>query len=335
MNFSLQGLRYFVAVAEEGSVTGAARRLYISQPSVSGAIGQLETTLGQQLFVRRPARGLILAPAGERLLPEARALLAQAEEFQAIARALGAELRGTLRTACFVNLAPAYFADLLAGFQCRHPGITIKFREGDQEEILGGIRSGLFELALTFDLGDLEEFELTVLAEIPPCAVLSEAHPLAREASVSLRALAPEPLILMDLPHSRDYFLSLFQGLDVRPNLRYLTTSFEMVRALAGNNLGYGLLNLIPKSSVTYDGTAVRAVPIAESMRPLRIICARLPQMPLRRISRAFLDFTRDYFAAAAAVQRQGCGACFRSATSCAATEEELASEPEVSQQKL
>ncbi len=323
MNLSLQGLRYFVTVAEEASVTGAARRLYVSQPSVSAAICHLEATLSQQLFVRKPSRGVILTPSGERLLPEARRLLAQAEEFEAIAAGFETELRGTLRAACFINLAPTFLAGLLARFQCCHAGVTIKFREGDQGEILGGIDSGLFELALTFDLGDLTGYEVTELAEVPPHVILSENHPLAAEAGVSLRALATEPLILMDLPHSRDYFLSLFQDLDVRPDLRYLTTSFEMVRALAGNNLGYGLLNLIPSSPITYDGTIVRAVPIAESVRPLRIVCVRLPQIPLRRISRAFLTYAQDYFAAAAATQSQCRGMGLRHAVERSATEKE------------
>ena len=297
MNLSLQNLRYFVTVAELGSVTAAARRLYISQPSVSAAIKHLELMLGQQLFVRMPARGVILTPAGERLLPQAHALLAQADDFQATAVAPGGKVAGTLRTACFVNLAPVYFADLLARFHSRHPWIKVRFRDGHQEDVLDGVRSGLFELGLTFDLGGLDDFEVTVLAEVPPQAILAAAHPLAQGSDVSLKELAPEPLILMDLPHTRDYFVSLFGELRMRPNLQHLTTSFEMVRALAGNGLGYGLLNLIPKSPITYDGKEVRAIPISEPLRPLRIVTIRLAQMPLREVSIAFIDFARAYFA--------------------------------------
>lgn len=298
MNLSLQNLRYFVTVAEMGSVTAAARRLYISQPSVSAAIKHLELMLGQQLFVRMPTRrGVVLTPAGERLLPRAHALLAQADDFQATAVAPGGKVAGTLRTACFVNLAPVYFADLLASFHSRHPWIKVRFRDGHQEYVLDGVRSGLFELGVTFDLGGLDDFEITVLAEVPPQAILAVDHPLARGSEVSLKELAPEPLILMDLPHTRDYFVSLFGELRMRPNLQHLTTSFEMVRALAGNGLGYGLLNLIPKSPITYDGKEVRAIPISEPLRPLRIVIIRLAKMPLREVSIAFVDFAREYFA--------------------------------------
>lgn len=302
MKFSLQALRYFVAVAEEGSVTRAARRLNISQPSVSGAISHLEQLFGQQLFVRKPAQGAFLTPAGERLVREARGLLGHAEEFEAMIGALDTELRGTLRAACFVNIAPVYFAGLLGGFRHRHPGIAVQFREGHQGEIFEGVRRGVFELALTFDLGDVREFECTVLAEIPPRAILADGHPMADQDCVSLHALKDEPFILLDLPHSRDYFLGLFESVGITPNLQYRTTSFEMARTLAGNGLGYGMLNLRPRTPFTYDGTKVVAVPIREHIRPLRIICIRLPEMPPRRVSRAFLSYAKAYFSGAEGV---------------------------------
>ncbi|PMR72751.1 LysR family transcriptional regulator [Billgrantia endophytica] len=306
MNFSLRGLRYFVTTAEEGSVTAAARRLYVSQPSVSAAISHLEESIGQQLFVRKRSSGVILTPVGQHLLPEARMLLAHAEEFQTIANALDAELSGRLRMACFINMAPAYFASLLAGFQHRYPDVRVEFDEGDQAEILEGVRDARYELALTFDLCELDEFEITWLAEISPHVVLAQDHPMARQQRVSLREIAPEPLILMDMPHSRDYLLSLFRSLGIKPNLRYLPNSFEMVRSLTGNGLGYGLLGLVPKTSMTYDGTIVCTLPVEEKVQPLRIAAIQLPQMPTRRVARAFIDYMREYFAATLPASPEG-----------------------------
>lgn len=297
MYFSFQSLRYFVAVAEEGSVTRAARRLFISQPSVSAAIRHLESLLGQQLFVRLPSRGVILTATGERLLPQARALLAQADAFQATAGSLGTDVSGTLRIACFVNLAPVYFARFLADFRSRYPGITVRFRDGHQEDILEGVRSGLFELAITFDLGSLDEFQTTILAELPPRAVVSRTHALADADRLSLRDLAEDPLVLMDLPLTREYFFSLFRSVGLRPNLQHLTTSFEMVRAVAANGLGYGLINLVPRSPMTYDGNEVRVLPLEPALQPLRIVAIRLAEMPLRPVSEAFLSFASHFFA--------------------------------------
>ena len=81
MNISLRLLRYVTAAADCGNVTEAARRLQVSQPSVSAAIAELEQMLGVTIFVRHHAKGVTLTPAGQRLINEARLLLKHAEEF--------------------------------------------------------------------------------------------------------------------------------------------------------------------------------------------------------------------------------------------------------------
>ena len=73
--FSFRQLEYFIAAAEQGSISAAARARHVSQPSVSQAIAQLEQALGEALFHRRISRGLELTPAGQRLLGRARDIL--------------------------------------------------------------------------------------------------------------------------------------------------------------------------------------------------------------------------------------------------------------------
>jgi DNA-binding transcriptional LysR family regulator len=229
-----------------------------------------------------------------------RSLLAHADEFQLRAGALGHSLEGELSVACFTNLGPAYFSNLLARFCRAHPSVSVKIYIGDQQEILSGLTGGQYELAVTFDLDIPKNFEWLALAAIPPQVVLPVKHPLANARRVSLKRLAPEPLILMDLPHTRDYFMSLFHRLHISPNLHLLSTNFEMVRTLVGNGLGYSILNLAPQSSSTYDGTRVRYVPIIEDVRPLEIGCLSVGRVAQRRIAKAFIEHTQEYFAGVA-----------------------------------
>jgi DNA-binding transcriptional LysR family regulator len=294
---SLRALQYFLEAARNKSVSAAAKALNISPASVSVAISDLEKDLDLQLFVRQPARGMKLTPAGEVIVAEARSLLAHADEFQSRAGALGDSLEGDLSVACFTNLGPAYFSNLLAQFCGLHPSVSVKIYVGDHQEILSGLVGGQFELAVTFDLDVPKNFEWLKLAAIPPQVVLPAKHPLAKAKRVSLKRMASEPLILMDLPHTRDYFMSLFHRLHISPNVRFSSTNFEMVRTLVGNGLGYSILNLMPNSPSTYDGTRVQYVPISEDVRDLEVGCLSIGRVAQRRVAKAFIEHTRAYFA--------------------------------------
>ncbi|CAN0501700.1 unnamed protein product, partial [Phaeothamnion confervicola] len=161
---SLRALRYFVATAEAGSVTGAARQVRVSQPSVSAAIAQLEAGLKVQLFVRHHAKGLSLTLSGDRLLVQARSLLAHARELEQFAGAMGEPQRGEVSAGCFITLAPFLLPGLMAGFAERYPEVALSIEEGNQAEVLEQLRTGRCEVALTYAYGLSDEFEAEVLA---------------------------------------------------------------------------------------------------------------------------------------------------------------------------
>src|SRR5262249_5361843 len=152
IRFTLKQLGYFVAAAERGNVTEAARALNVSQPSISTAIAQLERVLGAQLFLRHHARGLSLTPGGRQLLAEALELLTQAEELGSSLRSEGARLKGELSLGYFVTSAPYYPPGLLRRFRTLHPDVTLQLHEGDIETLQRALATGGIELALVYDL---------------------------------------------------------------------------------------------------------------------------------------------------------------------------------------
>ena len=237
MSFTLKQIRYFVAVAETGSITEAGRRLHISQPSVSAAIAELEDRFKVELFIRHHAQGLTLTPAGSRLLKDAKSLLDQAEELRQGAVGLGQALEGELHVGCFQTFAPLVMPRVIRAFAAAHPAISITLHESHVQGVLDGLAAGRFELALTYDLNIGEEFAFDPLTEVPLHAVLARNHRLAKQPAVTLKELAELPMVLLNLPQSREYFLSLFAARGLRPRIAQETPTFETLRGLvaAGN----------------------------------------------------------------------------------------------------
>lgn len=299
MSFTLKHLGYLVAAAEDGSVTGAARRLNVSQPSISAAIGQLEDRFGLTLFVRHHAQGLSPTPAGRRLVVEARSLLAHAEELRLGALGLGEALAGELQVGCFVTFAPLIMPGLLRTFGERYPEIRIRLHEEHLQGLVEGLRDGRFDCALTYDLGLGPDLEFQELGEVPLHALLPDGHRLAAETTVSLGDLAAEPLILLGLPQSREYFLSIFYSQRLEPLIAHESPSFEMVRGLVANGYGCSVMHSRPPSDLALDGRRLAYRPIRETVRPTRLGVARLARARATRMAAVFAAFCAEQLAEA------------------------------------
>jgi DNA-binding transcriptional LysR family regulator len=290
---SLTQLRYFIRVAERESMTRAAEDLYVAQSAVSSAVAHLEKELGVQLFIRRHAKGLILTAAGKELLLRARqTLTALAESLESIAGEAQA-FWGPLHVVCFSPIAPFYLPSILAGLKRDHPGLEVHVTEAVAGEVGEYLESGRAEVALTYDLALGDGIDRDVLAEIHPYAALPAAHRLAGEGSVKLADLVDEPMILVDLPFSREYFIGVFTERGLQPNVQYRSSSYETVRAMVAQDHGYSLLHQRPATDSTYAGGRVVAVPLADEVRPLRVVVASLQSMRMSRRAGAFAERCR------------------------------------------
>jgi DNA-binding transcriptional LysR family regulator len=300
MPFTLKQIRYFVAVAETGSITGAGRRLNISQPSVSAAIAELEARFKVDLFIRHHAQGLSLTPAGTRLFKEARNLLDQAEELRQGAVGLGQALEGELHVGCFQTFAPMIMPQLIRAFAAAHPAIAITLHESHVQGVLDGLGAGSFELALTYDLSLGDELSFEPLVPVPLHAILAHNHKLARQEVVSLEQLSLWPMVLLNLPQSRDYFLSLFSARSLRPRISQETPSFETLRGLVASGDGFAVMHSRPKSTQTLDGRRVVYRPIKDKVPPQFLGLARLARLRPTRRAEAFAATVRRELVTAA-----------------------------------
>lgn len=296
IDVSLRVLRYFVAAADNGNVTLAARALRVSQPSISLAITQLEEKLNTQLFVRQHSRGIALTPAGMEVLREARKLLAHVNDFAVGVAGDRQEIRGTLSVGCLSYLVPRYLAGILKSFAIQYPHVDVSFRDGDQSDLIRGMINGQLEVVLTYDWLLPKPFTTEMLLELPPYLLIPSNHRLKPRRAIHLREIADEPCVLLDLTISRDYFTSIFGSLGLTPNIRYRTVSVEAVRSLVSNGLGYSILTVPSKTSTTYDGRRLATLRLLDLLQPVRIASVHLSEHKLRAVAQAFLASARGFF---------------------------------------
>ncbi len=285
-DYTLRQLEYFVAVAEAGSVTKAAAAVHLSQSAMSAALADLEGALSVQLLVRHHARGISLTPAGKEMLVASRQLLASAADLRSVAQGLGTSLSGNLSIGCFQVVAPYLLPTLLAAAAETMPNLHLQTTEVDLADLAEGVANGTFELGIGYDLVDDPRLKRWPLFTLPPYVLVSGNHPLAGRDAVDLTELADEPMVLLDLPHSREYFQGVFAAAGVEPDVRYRSTTVETCRALVGRELGYTVLNLRAAVPTALDGHAVAAIPISGAPPSLTVVLLNaVAARPTRRAS--------------------------------------------------
>lgn len=292
--YTLRQLKYFVTTVECGSVAEASRKLYIAQPSISTAIKGLEESFGVQLFIRHHAQGVSLTPSGARFYRKAQELLRMAHEFEQNALADNDVVAGQIDIGCFETVAPLYLPRLIAGFRQRYPGVEIRLHDGEQHELVQGLTAGRFDLAIFYE----HDLDATIETEplMPPqrpYALLPESHRFAAQAQVSLRDLVLDPMILLDVLPSRNYFVSIFEELGLSPNIVFSSPSIEMVRGMVGQGFGFSLLVTRPHSNTTYDGKQVVCVNIAEDVTGSGLVAAWLKRAQLTKPAQLFVDYCK------------------------------------------
>ena len=129
-----------------------------------------------------------------------------------------------------------------------------------------------------------------------PRVLFAADHPLAQSDTVTLDALLPHPMILLDTPPSADYFLGLFDGIGT-PDVRYRSDWIEMVRGLVGRGLGYAILGTRPASNITYDGRKLVTRPIANPVASSRIVLATRADHASSSAAAMFSQLCQDVFA--------------------------------------
>jgi DNA-binding transcriptional LysR family regulator len=184
-------LRYFVAVAHDGQMTRAARRLQLAQPALSQAIARLESQVGVRLLDRTP-RGVTVTPAGEAFLEKAQATLAAVDEVKATARSWAREQEGRLHAGFMAMTPPMMAGDLVSRFMTAHPEVTIEWRQLGYPTLDARAWLSDFDAALIWFAPSAHGLASQAIRTSPLVVTVAESHPLAARSELTVADVLDE-----------------------------------------------------------------------------------------------------------------------------------------------
>lgn len=293
-SFTLRQLAYLVAVADTGTVIGAAERMHVSPSAMSDAITELERVLGTRLCVRRKSHGVTMTSAGLRAVTDARDLLRAADELGVTVGSRGDRLTGPLAVGCFATIGPAVMPALLNDFGARYPGLDITFTESTQDRLVALLDSGQLDLAFVYDAYLPAHVPRAPAFSVRPHVLLAADHPLAAAPSVRLEQLVDEDFVMLNAPPSTDHALSLFTARGLVPRVRHRTGNPDVVRALVGRGLGFGMLIQHQPEHLHCSSHPVVRREIEPPVDPVEIVVVWSPTLKLSARGRALVEYAQS-----------------------------------------
>lgn len=244
MQWTLDQLRQFVATADSGSFSAAARRLGKAQSAVSTAIGLLEADLGLDLF-DRSRRNAQLTDAGQLLLLEARELLRQAEALNNRAQSLSSGSEAKLTLALDEALPYAAISTLLREMSVRFPDLELTLLNGTATEVALFVDQEKAHIAFHFVRGALPaHFEQRHIGAVPQGVFVTNDHPLARLEIAQRKDLVKYRQLVM---HAEDVHEATYS-----PKL-WRSDSFYSIAEMVADDLGWAILPVNVGTDDAYD----------------------------------------------------------------------------------
>lgn len=298
---TLTQLRYVIEVAEAGSISAAAARLFIAQPSLSKAVGELEAEMGVRIF-ERGARGVRLTDEGTRFLSYARQVVEQADLLES--QYLHAEPRR--RVFAVSSQHYAFVVNAFVGLvrEVGREKYEFSLREGTTAGIIEDVRTQRSEVGVIY-LSDFNreiiegavkraELRFEPLFTASPHVFVSRTSPLAGRSSVTLGDLEPFPRLTYDQGSQNSFYFSeelhSTQMVDKQIVVTDRATLFNLLIGLDGYTISSGVL------SADLNGEDIVAVPL-ESDEHMEIGYLHAAGRPLSSVAERYVAHLRSYIA--------------------------------------
>lgn len=286
----LNQLEYFCAAVRCGSVTQAAKKLFVTQPAISGAIRELEKEFAVNLFAHTRNK-LVLTEEGQRFYTRAEQLLREVETATLQLHDLGAA-----RQSVQVGIPPlwgtTFFPDLLRDFNRSYPDIHLTFYEYGSARAAQLVQDEELDVALVnMNLSDPEKFHSICIGRDHFLAVVDPAHPLAACKSITLEQLAQYPLVMYNTDSVQNHTIrTSFERIGVSPEILIYTSQIYTIKSMVHNNTCVSFFY----ASLLQDHPDLVGIPILPLIEQQVGLIWRKGKYT-KGSTEAFLSFVRDY----------------------------------------
>ena len=296
INFNLNDLQAFRAVAELNSFRKAAEALHVSQPALSRRIEKLEEALGVRLF-ERTTRSVTLTTVGRVFAPSAEQLLDDLDVALLGIRDVSSSRLGHVTIACVPSVAYYFLPGAIASYHRRFPRIRVKLLDSSANEVLGAVISGEADFGVSFMGSQEPEVEFKLLLQERFVAACRRDHPLARKKRVTWNELYEHDYVSVDKTSGNRLLLdqALSSVAPRAPSVcetRHVTTLLGLIEA------GLGVAAVPSMAMPGRDHPILTSVPLVEPVVKRRVGIVRRRGRPLTPAAQEFhktiLDMRRS-----------------------------------------
>jgi LysR family hydrogen peroxide-inducible transcriptional activator len=269
---TLTGLRYIVAVAKERHFGRAAEQCFVSQPSLSVSVKNLEDELGIKIFERTRSE-VVVTEIGRQVIAQAERALDEAERVKLVAAAGKDELKGALRLGVIHTIAPYLLPDLVAALRDKARDMPLDIEENTTENLDRMLREATIDAAILALPYEAPGVETTVLYDEEFKVIVPSRHPWSRRRSVGADELSEENLLLLSIGHClRDQILEACSRFN-RAETGKQGNSLETLRSMVASSLG---VTVLPATALTerYQNPLIKVLPLADPVPQRRVVLA-------------------------------------------------------------
>lgn len=269
LSVTLRQLEYLVAVADAGTISGAARQCLVSPVAVGQALADLDRQLGAELTRRRRAKGVELTPAGAAVVERARTVLREVAHLPLVIDAEAERRSRRLRIGVFTSLSTWAVPSLLKHFAAVSPDVTVDYLEGDIDQLRRQLDQGEVDMILANRnqlAGNEDGLQVFPVQEVRPYVLVGEGHRLAGSDGVRFSDVDTEDFVLLAVNPAHKLMMEVLDRYGLGDNVRWMSRNVETVNGIVGSGLAVALHFTFGSDRMSLDGERLISVPVIDPM---------------------------------------------------------------------